>query len=116
MKRLASDESPLLDEITVTPKLVESAPEALFSWSPSHPIVGQTIRFTDNSGNEPTAWTWDFGDDGTSSEQHPAHVYTSAGTFTVSLTAGNQAGDDTVTDEVVVTLRTTVRTSTAPLS
>ena len=116
MKRPASDESPLLDEITVTPRVVETAPEALFSWSPSHPIVGQTISFTDNSGNEPTAWTWDFGDDGTSSEQHPAHVYTSAGTFTVSLTAGNQAGDATVTDEVVVSLRTTVRTSTAPLS
>ncbi len=53
-----------------------------------------TVIFTDQSTQSPTAWAWTFGDDGTSTAQHPSHTYSAAGTYTVSLTASNANGDD----------------------
>ncbi|QSZ68328.1 DUF3344 domain-containing protein [Methanofollis aquaemaris] len=41
-----------------------------------------------------TAWSWNFGDNATSTEQNPMHTYTSAGNYTVSLTAANATGSD----------------------
>ena len=37
-------------------------------------------------------WSWDFGDGGTSTTQHPTHTYTSTGNFTVTLTAETADG------------------------
>ena len=48
-----------------------------------------TVSFTDLSAAENTTitgWLWDFGDDSTSTEQNPTHVYETAGVYTVSLT------------------------------
>ena len=55
------------------------------------------VQFLDNSTNSPTSWTWSFGDGGTSSEQNPSHTYSVAGIYTVTLTATNSGGSDTVT-------------------
>lgn len=49
------------------------------------------VQFTDLS-TDGDFWSWTFGDGSTSTEQHPGHVYTSAGPFTVSLTVSNLAG------------------------
>jgi PKD repeat protein len=54
-----------------------------------------TVQFTDLSTNSPNAWAWDFGDNGTSSVKNPSHQYTSAGTYTVKLTASNANGTGT---------------------
>jgi PKD repeat protein len=32
--------------------------------------------FTDTSTNTPTSWLWNFGDGNTTTEQNPAHPYT----------------------------------------
>jgi PKD repeat protein len=53
------------------------------------------VSFTDLSTELPTGWSWDFGDTGTSSDQNPNHQYTTAGTYTVSLTATNPNGSHT---------------------
>jgi monoamine oxidase len=53
------------------------------------------VSFTDLSTEIPTGWSWDFGDTGTSSVQHPSHQYTTAGVYTVSLTATNPNGSHT---------------------
>ncbi len=47
------------------------------------------VRFTDRSGPNPSDWRWDFEGDGTidSTLQNPVHRYTSAGNYTVRLTA-----------------------------
>jgi len=55
-------------------------------------VDGFTVHFLDASTGNPTSWSWLFGDDDTSNEQNPSHTYTSAGTFTVTLTATNDAG------------------------
>ena len=54
------------------------------------------VEFTDLSSNNPTSWSWDFGDGTTSSEQNPRHIYMREGTYDVSLTATNQYGSNTM--------------------
>ncbi|MBI5431447.1 MAG: PKD domain-containing protein [Planctomycetes bacterium] len=57
-----------------------------------------TVQFTDlSAGGAPTAWAWSFGDGQTSTLQHPSHVYTTSGYFSVTLTASNAYGSDTST-------------------
>ena len=46
-------------------------------------------------GRSDRAWSWSFGDGGTSTAQNPSHTYTAAGTYTVTLTASNAYGNDT---------------------
>ena len=48
------------------------------------------VVFTNYSQNA-TSYSWNFGDGQTSTEQNPTHVYATAGTFEVVLTAKNSA-------------------------
>jgi len=73
------------------------APVAEFSGTPTSGYVPLTVQFTDLSTNNPTSWLWDFGDEETSIEQNPIHIYDEVGIYTVTLTATNAGGSD---DEV----------------
>jgi gliding motility-associated-like protein len=55
------------------------------------------VQFTDNSVtgnvNDPiTSWHWSFGDGQTSNQQNPNHLYTSPGTYSVTLSVGTNGG------------------------
>ncbi len=52
------------------------------------------VGFTDQSAGSPLSWLWSFGDGATSAEQNPEHIYTSAGSFTVSLEVTNHDGSN----------------------
>ncbi|MFK7797046.1 MAG: S8 family serine peptidase [Aureispira sp.] len=54
------------------------------------------VEFTDNSGNQPTQWVWDFGDGGTSTQANPVYQYNSSGTYAVSLRVNNGLGADSI--------------------
>ncbi len=58
--------------------------------------VDLTVQFTDKSTGSPTSWNWNFGDGATSTGQNPAHIYTTPGTYTVTLTV--TGGDQTHTE------------------
>ena len=66
-----------------------------------------TVQFTDLSSNTPTSWAWDFYNDGTvdSTLQNPSCTYSTAGTYTVKLTATNEGGsdDEIKSDYIIVT-------------
>ena len=79
-----------------------AAPVADFSFRPSAPKTGETVSFTDLSTGSPTSWHWDFGDGSASTERNPTHVYTSSGTFGVTLEVANGSGSDSVTRTIVV--------------
>lgn len=59
------------------------------------------VKFTDSSTNT-TSWRWDFGDGGTSTGQNPVHIYSSAGTYIVTLTASNTNGTSSKSATITV--------------
>jgi len=65
---------------------------AEFSGAPLSGDVPLTVQFTDMSSGKPTMWAWDFGNGGTDMVANPVHVYKTAGTYTVKLTASSQTG------------------------
>ena len=80
--------------ITVLPAGL--SPVASFTANTTSGRAPLTVLFTDNSTNLPTSWLWDFGDGNTSSLQNPVHMYSVAGNYTVSLTACNANGNNTM--------------------
>jgi len=66
-----------------------------------------SVAFTDDSlpgSSAITAWAWDFGDGGTSTDANPTHEYTTEGTYTVALTVTTAAGSDTETKTDYITV------------
>lgn len=53
------------------------------------------VTFTNYSTNA-TSYSWDFGDTQTSTEKDPVHTYATAGSYTVKLTAKNDANKEAV--------------------
>ena len=68
--------------------------------------IYDTARFRDTSTSLFTAianWQWNLGDNSYSAQQYPVHVYHTAGTYTVTLMAGNAAGCvDTATGKITI--------------
>jgi PKD repeat protein len=53
------------------------------------------VDFTDQSPGSPVSWLWSFGDGTTATDQNPVHVYTTVGTYSVSLVVTNPDGSNT---------------------
>jgi PKD repeat protein len=72
--------------------------------------VGQQVNFTDLTSNNPTSWNWTFtgGAPNSSTQQNPVVTYNSPGTYAVSLTATNSAGQDTETKNGYITVSSVV--------
>ncbi|WP_062397584.1 PKD domain-containing protein [Methanogenium cariaci] len=65
------------------------------------------VQFTDlSTGEDITAWAWDFDNDGTtdSTEENPAYTYDTAGVYTVNLTVTNKGGSSTETKADYITV------------
>jgi Zn-dependent metalloprotease len=99
-----SDTETKVDYITVEPACVP--PVADFSASATTITEGDSVTFTDLSTNTPDTWAWTFagGTPGTSSAQNPTITYNTAGTYAVTLIAGNACGSDTQTKVDYITV------------
>ncbi|MEP7377971.1 MAG: PKD domain-containing protein [Chloroflexota bacterium] len=74
-------------------------PAADFNWSQK--VGTLTIDFADNSSGSPYAWSWTFGDGGTSSLQNPSWTY-GAGTYDATVTVTSDSGSQSITKTVTV--------------
>ena len=73
----------------------DGIPVADFSAAPTAGGKPLTVSFISNCNGDISSWSWDFGDGQTSSLVNPAHIYTTEGTYTVSLTVTGPLGSDT---------------------
>ncbi len=83
----------------------ETTPDAVacFDFSPNADVgVGDEVSFS-NCSDHATSFAWDFGDGETSTDENPAHVYESAGEFTVKLLASNGSSADTISKTISIT-------------
>jgi PKD repeat protein len=85
---------------------VTQLPQAGFVVNTTSGIAPTTIRFTDTSTGVPNSWSWDFGDQGSSTQQNPVHTYLSSGVYSVRLTVSNGVGSSTVTKTSLITIST----------
>ncbi len=99
----------IFDEYTMLNYLdIEAAgPTAAFTADATSGDAPLTVQFTDTSTNGPTAWEWDFENDGTvdSTAQHSTHTYTAPGVYTVRLCVTNDAGSDEEIKPDYITVR-----------
>ncbi|MEH0153464.1 alpha-amylase family glycosyl hydrolase [Limibacter armeniacum] len=85
-------------------------PFADFYCSTTTPIPGEAVRFFEYSdGGAATSWNWTFegGYPATSTEKEPIVSYATAGTYSVTLTATNSAGQTTVTKSSHIEVKAT---------
>ncbi len=64
-----------------------------------------TVQFTDETTGNPTAWQWDFDNDGNvdSTVQNPTYTYTTAGVYSVRLVASTAISNGTTTQSNLIT-------------
>jgi gliding motility-associated-like protein len=93
--------------ITSPAKAVHISPLPVALFSSNTPLCEKrSVQFTDQSTTAEgtiVAWNWNFGDGQTAITQHPQHTYTSAGSYTVSLTIRSSLGcEQTLASTVLV--------------
>jgi PKD repeat protein len=74
---------------------------ASFTYSGANKPAPCTVSFTNTSKNA-TSYHWNFGDGATSTLTSPTHNFTSAGTFSVTLTATGAGGSKTASKSVAI--------------
>jgi len=87
---------------TVVAEDVLRVPSAGFTLSGDTVEVGEVVSFTDTSTGDPETLTWSFGDGSTSTGPQVSHTYSAPGVYTVTLTAANAAGPNSVSGQVTV--------------
>lgn len=76
-------------------------PTADFTFDPAEVKVNVEVAFT-NASTDADTYAWDFGDGASSTVTNPTHTYTTAGTYTVKLTASNVDGSNELEKSIVV--------------
>ncbi len=85
-----------------------TAPSAGFTATPINGVAPLAVTFTDiSTGTPPLSLSWDLGDSTTNTAGGASFVHTyAAGTYTVTLTASNSVGTDTLVSNNLITATT----------
>jgi PKD repeat protein len=74
-----------------------------FNYTLSNPNAPSIATFTNNSSPGATAYSWSFGSgEGTSTLENPTHTYSTAGTYSVTLTVTYPTGPVAVTKSITL--------------
>ena len=82
---------------------VYDPPNANFTASPRTGVSPLLVNFTNYSTNS-SSYRWDFGDGSVSYSINPSHYYFDGGVYTVTLTAYNPGGEDTLIRSTYITV------------
>jgi PKD repeat protein len=77
-------------------------PVAAFTWVVTPTLVDATVVFDASGSSAASTYTWDFGNSTTGTGVNASGVYTSNGTYNVTLIVSNACGSDTLTEVVTV--------------
>jgi PKD repeat protein len=88
------------EKFTPLPENV-SKPEISFTYSGAGIFAPAAVSFANATSNA-FSYKWYFGDNYTSTEGNPVHIYTEGGTYTVKLVATGQAGTDSSTQTLTI--------------
>jgi subtilisin family serine protease len=77
---------------------------ANFSVSRTSGAPPLTVAFQNSSVGSVAKYHWDFGDRTTSAEANPSHIYTTAGSFTATLTVTSSSGVTSKKSKVITAL------------
>ena len=74
-----------------------------FTYSPSSPVVGQVVTFnaTGSGGTPSYSFSWNLGDGTSASGSIVTHVYSTNGTYTVTVTARDSGGQTATASKTV---------------
>jgi PKD repeat protein len=78
---------------------VNGTPTSAFDFQ----LNGVDIVFTNNS-TDADSYSWDFGDNNSSTAENPSHTYDALGTYTITLSSTNECGTTTTTDSVTISM------------
>lgn len=88
---------------------IHSKPNASLTSAFSSSCDSTDVFSFSGSGTGVTNWQWNFGDGSVSSQQNPAHVYNSTGSFNVTMIATNNFGcSDTVVQNNYINIGTSL--------
>ncbi len=76
---------------------VGNLPTADFTFT----VNGNTVVF-DNNSTDADAFAWNFGNGETSNAANPTFTFDNNGTYTVTLTATNECGNDVTSDDITI--------------
>lgn len=99
---------------------------AEFTATPKSGTTPLSVEFIDQSGGGILSWDWSFGDGASSSDKNPTHIFTSPGSYNISLTVTGTDGSSTeektgyivVNEEIplIAEFTSNVTTGTVPLT
>ncbi|HHH54844.1 MAG TPA: PKD domain-containing protein, partial [Bacteroidetes bacterium] len=82
---------------------VDAGPDVEFSYQ----IESGKVSFTEEASSDATSFYWDFGDGNISEEVNPVHTYSATGTYTVTLYANNDCGQQSISKDIYVEVSST---------
>ncbi len=88
---LADSSGFVCSDSIVLPVTVPSLPDIFFTWT-QPTCHNDTTYFYGESGFPINYWHWDFGDGNFSNDEYPYHIYSSTGTYSVTLTISDTLG------------------------
>lgn len=104
---------------TISPIIIVAGPVASFNPSTTLGCAPQTVTFTNTTTGASPAnnfqWNMGNGNTYTNVTNPPAQVYTTPGTYTVTMIAGNACGHDTITRTIVVDVPPVASITSTPL-